>query len=152
MTGNEHPAGRGRQPHSVDGILPARPITRPSRPSQAPPAMPPEPQTPAKKPQRLRRIIKALLQASALMALLLIGLLSRYAVVGQAMIGVYALCVVIFRIESRTTFTLAIMSLAVVLVSSVRTDRVLAGAFAIYAFMFLSIGVVSLSREIHDTL
>lgn len=152
MTGNERPIDQSRRPHSIDGILPARPVMRPSHPSPVSSAMPPEPQIPAQKSGRLRRTIKTLLQATALMSLLLIGLLSRYAVIGQAMIGMYAICVVIFRIESRTTFTLAIMSLAVVLVSSVRADRVLAGAFAIYAFMLLAIGVVSLSREIHDTL
>ncbi|HTE22771.1 MAG TPA: hypothetical protein VK674_07105 [Candidatus Limnocylindria bacterium] len=176
---NIHPGTPQPRPRaSVDGILRPRTGTRPKQRRTPPlphlqplgsqrswpvetPAPPvhakPQPQAPARhkaKPSRkrhsFRTVLRLMLQATAVIVLLLLGLFSRYAVIGQVVIGLYGVAALVMRLESRTSFTLAVMALAVVLVASLRADTVLAGAFAIYAFLLLAIGAISLGREIHN--
>jgi len=112
------------------------------------------PQPPTKQRGRIlktiRSLLKIALQAMVIITLLIVGLFSRYAIIGQAAIGLYAVFALLMKIESRTTFILAVMALAVVLIASLRGDAVLAGSFAIYAFLLLAIGAITLGREIHN--
>jgi|GEM_PF-4782561 len=67
---------------------------------------------------------------------------------GVALVVLYGICSVVFRIKSSTTFTLAIISLlAVVAIMATQPASNLANNFANYAFLLLTIGVITLTIE-----
>lgn len=103
-----------------------------------------------KEPRSKKSLLATLWQALFLLGALSLGLVVRSVVVGQIAVLVYAVLVFVYKIESRTTFILGLAALGVVLVSSLRGDSVLATAFAIYAFLLLAIGTISLAREVRD--
>jgi len=69
---------------------------------------------------------------------------------GQIAIFIYAIAAFIWHISSRTTFTMAVMALGLVLFASIRSDVTLAGTFAIYAFLLLIVGTLTLWREVRS--
>lgn len=132
---------------------PTRPISesRPQPPKHAQFAPTPQPHPQpgqAARFSRLKKMSSLILQSLIFMSLFAVGLLLQSVVVGQLLILAYAIFVFLFRIESRTTFALALISLAVVLIASVRSDTGLASTFAVYAFLFLVIGTMALGREV----
>lgn len=67
---------------------------------------------------------------------------------GLVAIAIYAVIALIFRIYSRTTFTLAFISLvAVPVILVARHNPEVAGNFATYTFLLIVIGIISLLRE-----
>jgi hypothetical protein len=67
---------------------------------------------------------------------------------GVAAIVIYGLAALILRISSRTTFSLAALSVAVVTVLLLfKPDLQLAGDFTTYTFLLLGIGVITLIIE-----
>lgn len=67
---------------------------------------------------------------------------------GLFAIAMYALCTLLFRINSRITFSLAFISLVtVVAMLLIRRNVALASNFATYTFLLLVIGVIALSFE-----
>ncbi len=105
-----------------------------------------------KKPGRLKRIGAIAGQIIIFAGLLAIGFFARSVIIGQILIIIYAVFAFVMKIESRTTYILALMSLAVVLVASLRADSGLASAFAVYAFLLLVIGTLCLGREVRSEL
>jgi len=101
-------------------------------------------------PKARKHIWSTLAQALLLVGALGLGFLIRSPIVGQVAILLYAVLCFVYRIESRTTFILALMAMGVVLISSLRADGGLAGAFAIYAFLLLIIATLSLAREVRE--
>lgn len=78
----------------------------------------------------------------------LAGFLLRAEAFGIAAIAVYSLCALIFRIPSRTTFSLAALSIAAVTCLLLfKPDLQLAGNFTTYTFLLLVTGVITLIIE-----
>lgn len=88
---------------------------------------------------------------AACIGMLAVGSLAQVTVVGEVLIGVYAIWALVKRIPSRTTFLLALGTFAaILLVLLVKPDQILMRNFATYAFLFLLVGVISLAREARD--
>jgi hypothetical protein len=95
--------------------------------------------------RRGRRAAKLAVVGSAMLA---IGMLLQAAVYGELLIAVYAIFALVRRVESRTTFMLALISLGCILVMLLlRPNLELMQNFAIYAFLLLLVGTVSLTTE-----
>lgn len=148
----------GSYRRSVDGILPT---SSPQRQLKRP-QTPPRPKT---QPERLRealfvpapqslpfwkKALRAIGQTLLFMLLLILGLLIQSAAIGQLAIFLYALAAFIFKISSRMTFFLVLGCFMVVLFASARSDITLAATFAMYAFLLLVIGTISLAREVRS--
>lgn len=70
-------------------------------------------------------------------------------IIGQLALVFYAIFALVKSVSSYVTFLLAVLALvgtAIVLVA--RPDTTLAANFAVYAFLLLAIGLLSLGREI----
>lgn len=132
---------------------PPHTYTRPQPPEQSSDAFVRAEQqmtTPQPKKGSVRRGLALLLQFFALLSLFAVGFLLRSLMVGQAIILLYAIFAFIFRIESRTTFIFVLISFGVVLTASLRSDTTLASVFAVYAFLLLVVGTISLGREVRN--
>lgn len=103
-----------------------------------------------KKQRKSRGFLKALGQAGIIFFAIALGFLGQSEILGQAILLVYAIVAFILRIPSRTTFLMALISLGVVLIASVRSQDNLAATFASYVFLLLVIGTISLVRELRD--
>ncbi len=114
-----------------------------------PPALSDAQTAPPRKRSRIPSILKDL---GVIVVALIAGLFIQSVVFGQLLLLAYAVGVFVLRIASRTTFLLALLSLGVVLIASARTNSSLAGVFAVYAFLLLAIGTISLGREVRDEL
>ncbi|HSW65575.1 MAG TPA: hypothetical protein VLI54_00360 [Bacillota bacterium] len=76
------------------------------------------------------------------------GVLAQNMLLGCLLAAAYGIVALFKRIPSRTTFALATMGLAVVCVMLlIKPNGELITNFSTYAFIFLIIGVVSLTRE-----
>lgn len=76
-------------------------------------------------------------------------MLAQSAVFGQLEIVAYGFAAFIWRIPSRTTFTIALVSMVVTILLLVgQGDEVLTQNFATYTFLLLVVGVMSLGREL----
>lgn len=134
----------------VTASLPAprkRPVDAPIPLSQS---VRPQPvQAAVEQPKKARRrkhgTIKLVLAGGAM---LVIGTLLQAAAYGEMLIGAYAVFALIRRVESRTTFMLALTSMGCILVMLLlRPDFALMQNFAIYAFLLLLVGTISLTTE-----
>jgi hypothetical protein len=77
------------------------------------------------------------------------GIFAQSVVFGEIMIGVYGVAALIWRISSRTTFTLALLSfIATAVMLVVRGNVSTAQNFATYTFLLLVVGVITLIREL----
>jgi hypothetical protein len=96
--------------------------------------------------QVLVQAVKAaiLLVGSGLFLLLDIDLPER-------LIGIYLVAALVYRIDSQRTFLVALIFLVMVAVGSAIGKSVPAESYAIYAFYFLVIGLVSAMRELLST-
>jgi hypothetical protein len=80
---------------------------------------------------------------------MVVGILAQSSAVGQAAIVLYGAIAFFRRISSRTTFTLALLSMvATILLLVVRGNIAMAQNFATYTFLLLVVGVITLNREI----
>lgn len=80
-----------------------------------------------------------------------VGLLVQSLVLGEIAIALYAIFALLRRVESRTTFMLALFSLlSIVLLLIVRPNGQLANNFAVYTFLLLVVGTVTLGRELRS--
>ena len=76
------------------------------------------------------------------------GLMLQTAAAGELLIAAYAVFALLRRVESRTTFTLALVSLGcIVAMLLVKPDPTLMKNFAIYAFLLMGVGTMSLVAE-----
>ena len=97
------------------------------------------------KKRRLSKLVSVALAAPCMLAA---GLMLQSVAAGEVAICAYAAIALLRRIESRMTFMLALVSLFCILVLLlVRPDPVLMKNFAIYAFLFIVVGTVSLTME-----
>jgi len=102
--------------------------------------------TPPQKHQR--RGVGLLKIVLAIMAGLAFGLLIQSQTAGEIVIGLYAIAALVLKIESRVTFALALAALAAIMALSVlKPGQPLANNFAVYAFLLLAVGTVSLALE-----
>lgn len=97
--------------------------------------------------KRSSRLVSLLKDMAVIFLGLALGFFVYSLVVGQIILLIYAVCAIVFRIASRTTFLLALMSLGMVLFATVQSKSALASVFAVYAFLLLTIGTLSLGRE-----
>ncbi|HUS26346.1 MAG TPA: hypothetical protein VMY99_03295 [Nevskiaceae bacterium] len=68
---------------------------------------------------------------------------------GEVAVVCYGIAAFIWRVPSRTTFTLALLSMvATILLLVGRGNVALAQNFATFTFLFLVVGVITLSREL----
>jgi len=101
----------------------------------------------ASQPKRYRwRKAMLLLLAGPIM--LAAGLMLQTAAAGELLVAAYAVFALLRRVESRTTFTLALVSLGcIVAMLLVKPDPTLMKNFAIYAFLLMGVGTMSLVAE-----
>jgi hypothetical protein len=146
------PVAAQPKPQVAPAPTPPRVYTRPKPPERSEAFIRAEQQmtTPQARTGGIRRGLTLLLQFFALLTLFAVGFLLRSVLVGQAIILIYAIFAFVFRIESRTTFVFVLISFGVVLTASLRSDTALASVFAVYAFLLLIVGTVSLGREVRN--
>lgn len=77
-----------------------------------------------------------------LLAMALLGFLAQFQWVGYVVIAIYALFVFIKRRSARTTFLLALLTLAMVPIAIVLANWLVAQNFAAYSFVLLVLGVI----------
>jgi hypothetical protein len=79
------------------------------------------------------------------------GILAQSAILGQGILLLYALVALAFRIDSRTTFLAAFLLLCgLVGLLVFRANNTMAVNFAVYLFILLFVGVISLWRELRE--
>jgi hypothetical protein len=159
-----------RPRRSVDGIVartsPPRPIrarphqptaprphavARPPTASQAHSTPRPEPKKPSKPAVPFwKKVVNFVGQVALFFVLLAIGLLIQSPIIGQLFIILYGIGVFIWHISSRTTFILVLGCFGVVLFASIKANFPLATTFAMYAFLLLIIGTISLAGEVRN--
>jgi hypothetical protein len=106
---------------------------------------------PAKsKPARKKRGMPAWLEVPLMgFGAIAAGLLAQSALIGQLMIVVYGVVAFFLRVRSRTTFTLALLSMiATIILLTFRGNVSLSQNFATYTFLLLVVGVITLGREL----
>lgn len=80
------------------------------------------------------------------------GLLMTVPGAGELVIAIYACLVIVLKIKSKITFILAgLMFMFVIALLLVEPSRILATAFATYAFLMLVIGLITLAIEARKT-
>lgn len=80
-----------------------------------------------------------------------IGLVLRMQTVGVFIIFIYAILAFIRHIESRFSFLLALfLFLYIVMTLLIQNNTTIPAHFALYIFLLLSIGTISLARELHE--
>jgi hypothetical protein len=100
---------------------------------------------PAKHQRRGLGLIKIVL---AILGGLAFGLAIQSQTLGEILIGAYAAVAIIWKIESRLTFALALAALVAIMgMSLLKPGQSLANNFAVYAFLLLAVGTVSLALE-----
>lgn len=122
--------------------LPVRPI-RPYAVAPAP--------GPVRSPRRKRglRLPTAIQLPLIVIAAMAAGILAQSEIIGQLFVVIYGIVAFIWKIPSRTTFTIALLSLiATTLLLIVRSNVPLAQSFATYTFLLLIAGVITLGREL----
>jgi hypothetical protein len=145
-----------RAPKPASQLAPPAPLARarqtlPRYPSPTPsaPAKPAHHSTTAAKPKhkklgRTLSILHLLLGTAVIMGL---GLFMPSLVIGEICVTAYALVALIVRIPSNAIFSLAAISLVGILVAEQFQDYSPVANVAIYTFMLLTVGALSLIRE-----
>jgi hypothetical protein len=135
-----------RNQHNQRGALPIA-AQAPTRPYKTPPQ---KRQWLGSHPH-LRRFLYILQFPAILFGSLIAGIMVQSVIVGQSILLIYAICTLIFRIDSRTTFLMAFFLLCSLIALLIfRSNNALAVNFAVYSFILLLIGVVSLLRELRE--
>lgn len=132
---------------SVPPRLAARPAVAPTVPARRP-AEPAARQAKA----RGRRVRNGFATIGLVVVVLLAGIVIQTLLVGELLIAVYAVYALVRRVASRTTFLLALLSLATILVlRAVGKDTLLASNFAVYSLLLAFVGVITLAREVRQS-
>lgn len=141
-----------RRPAKLKASTRPHPTAPPKRPQpERPFANPPQRHVWSSRHPRLHRLSRLLLLPAIIAGGAVAGIVIQSAVVGQAVLALYAIVALIFRIESKLTFTIAFLMLCVMVgMLLFYTNSTLATNFAIYTFILLIIGVVSLLREVGE--
>lgn len=80
---------------------------------------------------------------------MLAGVFAQNAMLGQLAVLAYGIAALIFGIASRTSFILALLAMcATILLLVFKGDVALSQNFAIYTFLFMVVGVITLNREL----
>lgn len=131
-----------RQGTAPRPATPKTPVTAPQHPAATRAEAPPIADMP--RPSIWRRLQTPLI--------ILCGVIAGFGIqtlaFGLVLLGIYAAFAFLFRVHSRTTFALALISLIavpVILVAHQNTE--VAGNFATYTFILIVIGIVALVRE-----
>lgn len=99
--------------------------------------------------KRRRGIPERLQLPLIIIGAILAGMFAQSAIFGELMVVAYGIVALIWRIASRTTFTLALLSMvATTLLLVVRGNVALAQNFATYTFLLLVVGVITLTGEL----
>lgn len=103
------------------------------------------------RPQPAKKI-PAWLQLLLTFPLIIVAaILIRQPVLGQLAIVLYGIVALAWRIPSRSTFTIALLSMAATIaLLVVGGDPALAANFATYTFLLLVAGVITLGRELKN--
>lgn len=84
-------------------------------------------------------------------AVLAAGIIAQTLLAGEILIAAYAVYALVRRVPSRTTFTLALLSLVLILVlQAFGRDKLVASNFAVYSLLLAFVGVVTLAREVRQ--
>ncbi len=154
ITPQQAPRNRYRRP-----IFPVRRTINPAaaRPQSTSPPQPTEqapilPKKTFEVPVRRVGRIKLVLQGMVIIVLaVVLGLATSTQQIGEIAIGIYAVIALVLRFSSRTTFALALLAFAMImLLEVVRPTSDLAANFAVYAFLLLVVGTLSLSLEVRQ--
>jgi hypothetical protein len=105
-----------------------------------------------KVPQRRAGRTKAILQGIVTAVLVIVlGLAAGVLPIGESAIAVYAIVALSLRFNSRTSFTLALLAFAmIILLEILRPTSTLATNFAVYAFLLLIVGTLSQTLEVRQ--
>jgi hypothetical protein len=95
-----------------------------------------------------RTTVKQLSAAAVIVVLIIAGMLFRYPQFGGLLVLAYGIFALVARISSGVTFKMVLVILCCLPVLSVRSDDELLDYFAVYAFLLLIIGIVSVLSEV----
>lgn len=145
----KYSAHRTRPGLSIDGMSIAPAVTQPTIIARsAVQKTVPKQVAPAQKTKR-RRMPYWLQILVGTPLILLAALLVQSGVFGQLAIIAYGIAAFVWRIPSRTTFTLVLISIITTTILLVGKGNLpLSQAFATYTFLLLVVGVFTLSREL----
>lgn len=91
--------------------------------------------------------LRKLLNSGAVLLVLLIGVLFRDIAYGEIFLLIYAVIAFVSRVSSETSFRMAFVMLLALPIVGVLNNHMLAQNFAVYGFLLLIIGVVSVFIE-----
>lgn len=109
--------------------------------------------TPVEKPTQKKPRTAHKFQMPLLVLLIVLGgfLIQQSAVIGETCIAVYTIIALKQHIASRLTFLLALFAcVGVVVLLVFRANQTLATNFALYAFLLLAVGTITLAREVRS--
>jgi hypothetical protein len=103
-------------------------------------------------PKRQTGWVKLALQVVAITLLaMVLGLAASSQTIGMVAIGVYAIVAVALRFSSRTTFALALIAFGMIMLLEIMLPTSgLSANFAVYAFLLLVVGTLSVGLEVHQ--
>lgn len=135
--------------HPREASLPPRPVVAPSvTPATAPAQRP----VTALHPAKQHRIRNGFATVGLVVAIVVAGTVVQTLFVGELLIAGYAVYALVRRVASRTTFMLALLSLATILIlRAAGKDTLLASNFAVYSLLLAFIGVITLAREVRQS-
>jgi hypothetical protein len=132
-------------------VDPFIPHTKPRpKPKPAPPQPGKRRFTPPQKqpPKRIKSILQSI---TILLLAVALGLVAQTQALGELAILVYALVALALRFSSRTSFTLALLAFIFILILEIASPQnSLSVNFAVYAFLLLVVGCLSLSLEVRQ--
>jgi hypothetical protein len=102
---------------------------------------------PKTKRKKLHRTLSILHLVGGTAAIMGLGLFMPSLIIGEICVGLYALVVCIVRVPSNAIFSLAALSFIGILVAQQLQDYSPVANVAIYTFMLLAVGALSLIRE-----
>ncbi len=132
----------------VDPFIPIRPArharARPPQPAPPPVQSAPEPAAAAGR----HRWLRAGQYIGLTVLIIAAGILMQFVVAGEILIAAYAVVVLLRHIPSRVTFLGALGSIGyIIFMLFTNLNQTLLKNFAMYAFLLLLIGTLSLARE-----
>lgn len=149
-------AAQARQ--TIEGIISAKQASRPTALPQEPGATPwrqsVRPATDAAHQTKLKRkkshtILRRVRLPAIIIAVIGTGLVVPSLQAGEVIIGAYALFALIRGVSSRTTFILALVAMLVIVVAlGLQGDGSISENFAVYTFLLLAVGTVSMGLEV----
>lgn len=135
---------RNRRPLTLDGIRPLAP--KPVPPARVVP--PPRIQFRARPAPRKQSLLQKLQLPLLVVVCVTGGFFADSLVLGLLLITGYGVFVLVARVPSHITFTLALLLLGTIsLLLLFKSDSPLIHNFATYAFVLLVLGVITLARE-----